>query len=273
MLRRLLNIASIICLVVCVALMGLWLRSYYRADAAHAKVVGDPSNTFDLASESGELFYEGWGPFETAAAGEWSIESYSPTLYVIMQPLLINFHFDSLTSTYIYIPYWIPVVMTGLLSGFLWWRQSWRFSLRIFHLVLCLALLGMWIRSFRTWDQFHGVLSKSQFAIDSLDGRLKISGIPSLQKFFPSMPAYYWPWSMGTPQTAGLSAKERSNAMPSPPYGFAADFAWNYWYLILPYWFAVLIAGALGFAPLSRLKYRFSLRSLFIATTFLAVVL
>ena len=28
MLRRLLNIASIVCLVLCVALMGMWVRSY-----------------------------------------------------------------------------------------------------------------------------------------------------------------------------------------------------------------------------------------------------
>jgi hypothetical protein len=29
MLRRLLNIASTVCLVLCVALMGMWVRSYY----------------------------------------------------------------------------------------------------------------------------------------------------------------------------------------------------------------------------------------------------
>jgi hypothetical protein len=32
MLRRLLNIASIVCLVACVVLMGLWLRSYWWHD-------------------------------------------------------------------------------------------------------------------------------------------------------------------------------------------------------------------------------------------------
>ena len=32
MLRRLLNIASIVCLVLCVALMGMWVRSYYWMD-------------------------------------------------------------------------------------------------------------------------------------------------------------------------------------------------------------------------------------------------
>ena len=32
MLRRLLNIASIVCLVACVALMGMWVRSYWLDD-------------------------------------------------------------------------------------------------------------------------------------------------------------------------------------------------------------------------------------------------
>jgi hypothetical protein len=32
MLRRLLNIASIVCLVLCVALMGMWVRSYWVED-------------------------------------------------------------------------------------------------------------------------------------------------------------------------------------------------------------------------------------------------
>ena len=32
MLRRLLNIASILCLVLCVALMGMWVRSYWWLD-------------------------------------------------------------------------------------------------------------------------------------------------------------------------------------------------------------------------------------------------
>jgi hypothetical protein len=38
MLRRLLNIASIVCLVVCVALMVLWVRSYYWYDNLHGIV-------------------------------------------------------------------------------------------------------------------------------------------------------------------------------------------------------------------------------------------
>ena len=37
MCRRLLNIASIICLVLCVALIGMWVRSYFYWDALHGR--------------------------------------------------------------------------------------------------------------------------------------------------------------------------------------------------------------------------------------------
>jgi hypothetical protein len=35
MLRRLLNIASIVCLIACVALMGMWVRSESHGDLMH----------------------------------------------------------------------------------------------------------------------------------------------------------------------------------------------------------------------------------------------
>jgi hypothetical protein len=43
--------------------------------------------------------------------------------------------------------------------------------------------------------------------------------------------------------------------------------------LVLPYWFLVLASGSLAMAFQLRRPWRFNLRSLFIATTFLAVVL
>jgi hypothetical protein len=54
MLRRLLNIASIACLVLCVALMGLWVRSYYSTDMAHGPFLGSLAS-FSIVSTQGEL--------------------------------------------------------------------------------------------------------------------------------------------------------------------------------------------------------------------------
>src|SRR6516165_10487764 len=54
MLRRLLNIASIVCLVLCVVLMGLWVRSYFYRYALEIK---NQSGLLRVVSERGILDY------------------------------------------------------------------------------------------------------------------------------------------------------------------------------------------------------------------------
>jgi hypothetical protein len=58
MLRRLLSIASIVCLVLCVALMGLWVRSYYWSDLVLGRF-GDRFG-FQIASKTGRLVLPLW---------------------------------------------------------------------------------------------------------------------------------------------------------------------------------------------------------------------
>ena len=52
MLRRLLNIASIVCLVLCVALMGMWVRSYY-VRTMHGRFTD--AKRFSIATMPGRL--------------------------------------------------------------------------------------------------------------------------------------------------------------------------------------------------------------------------
>ena len=54
MLRRLLNIASIVCLVVCVALMGMWVFSSVCDEAVHGSLT-DAVGDFQIASIQGRL--------------------------------------------------------------------------------------------------------------------------------------------------------------------------------------------------------------------------
>ena len=56
MLRRLLNIASIVCLVLCVVLMGMWVRSFWRADFV---TLATPSQICRVASALGQIRCEG----------------------------------------------------------------------------------------------------------------------------------------------------------------------------------------------------------------------
>ena len=55
--RRLLNIASIVCLVVCVALMGMWVRSYHRHDDRFGLFTS--GYAFSIRSVQGRLEFSG----------------------------------------------------------------------------------------------------------------------------------------------------------------------------------------------------------------------
>ena len=59
MLRSLLNIASILCLVLCVALMGLWVRSYFYRYSLEIKT---NSRLLSFDSERGILAYRHFYP-------------------------------------------------------------------------------------------------------------------------------------------------------------------------------------------------------------------
>ena len=53
MVRRIVNIASVLCLVACVALVALWVRSYRTADRLHGRFWGRQS--FIVGAKDGRL--------------------------------------------------------------------------------------------------------------------------------------------------------------------------------------------------------------------------
>jgi hypothetical protein len=135
-------------------------------------------------------------------------------------------------------------------------------------LVLCVALMGMWVRSYRWMDDYNFTPGRSTWGVGSASGRIAIGVIPAknnpAQKLFEFTHSPFADWRSDVNRIDRQFSTVAEN-------GFARDN--NVFAFAMPYWFAVLIVGALSFAPWPRVKYRFSLRSLFIATTFLAVVL
>jgi hypothetical protein len=57
MLRRLLNIASDVCLVACVTLMGMWVRSYSQLDNI---LISPAPQSYLFVSGNGKLYFCGW---------------------------------------------------------------------------------------------------------------------------------------------------------------------------------------------------------------------
>jgi hypothetical protein len=166
--RRLLNIASIVCLVACVALMGLWVRSYRWCDELSCRFTDRQS--FTLTSRPGRLlctFTQAPTPLkrENSKVSAWSLMSskYGPGF----QPdiphdslgwkraiLLISNTAKPLptarpTHWALVFSYWFLVLITGWLAMALRLRWPVRFSLRgLFAVTTFLAFVfGMiaWI--------------------------------------------------------------------------------------------------------------------------------
>jgi hypothetical protein len=144
-------------------------------------------------------------------------------------------------------------------------------------LVLCVALMGMWVRSYHWSDELHGRLTRRQvFIATSVSGRLLLTSERLDLNRMRGFPGDYWPWTVKThPNDDRMGPKiPRSSGGLFDSWGFAAlSLSWASSDLIVPYWFPVLTSGLMGMIFRLRWPLRFTLRSLFIVTTFLAVVL
>ena len=137
--------------------------------------------------------------------------------------------------------------------------------------VACVALMAVWVRSDTQSDLRRLCLGTRDFYIISLRGLLFLEEFPANQE----VERNYWNW-----------VKDGHAISPSDEYpsGWRQGFRGSMGFytsttigpgsmVAVPYWFVVLSAGILAALFQLRWPWRFTLRSLFIATTFLAVVL
>jgi hypothetical protein len=135
-------------------------------------------------------------------------------------------------------------------------------------LVLCVALMGMWVRSYYWLDDFNFTPRGCTIGVGSASGRIAIGAMPA--KINPEKKLVEFTHSPFADWRSDMNRIDRQFSIIAQN-GFVRDS--NVFAFVIPYWFAVLIAGALSFAPWPRVTYRFTLRTLFIAMTLLAVVL
>ena len=193
----------------------------------------------------------------------------------------------------VYFPHWFPASVLGVLAAAFGIRRV-RFSLRtlligttlvavvlgavviatrsrlldqptIIHVlritvsavsgVLCVALIALWVRSYWWTDEISGSLPTSRlFQASSINGGLAIQ--------VPDRWSKRYPWNHRSTSRMKRSAFRSSGEFRLVPYGI--------W---LPHWFLVLTAGAGTGAPWIPWSSRFSLRTLLLATTLVALVL
>ena len=141
-------------------------------------------------------------------------------------------------------------------------------------LVACVALMVLWVRSYRTQDELRGLLRGNHaFIVDTFRGRIGFYEYAiaddALNRF--------WPWTIGGHPVLvhnDYDDYEFRERMSFPgALGFHAEFRFADTIVMVPFWFVTLSAGALaGIFRLNR-RFQFTLRGLFIAMTFLAFVM
>jgi hypothetical protein len=167
--RRVFNIASIVCLVLCVALMALWVRSYDYQDTLTVGITG--TQTVALGSVPGRVLFDQWFAYAPHERRGWSIES-EPVNATWTKPFPITgplplmargtrFGFTVLnmglgplgTGHSLMLPFWFLVFISGSLAMAFQLRWPWRFTLRsLFIATTFLAVvLGMIAWLDRSW--------------------------------------------------------------------------------------------------------------------------
>ena len=146
--------------------------------------------------------------------------------------------------------------------------------------IACVLLIVLWVRS--TWQgeaRLFKWSEKQRFAVMSLLGEVGVAYVrdadnvgidPSRKLDWEENP--YYPYS-GINRTAYPHITGRN-----PP--FKARFRWGsprwyqgLWYVGAPYWFLTIATASIAIVPWIRPSRRFSLRTLLIVTTLIAVVL
>ena len=132
-------------------------------------------------------------------------------------------------------------------------------------LAACLALVALWGRSYPAHDNLEGPISSSRhFTAQSFRGRLALATYPT--RFASRQSHAQWQWRVLLPDPATINERRRN----APHWGVLPG-SYGEFGIKFPHWFPTLIFAMLAAAP--WLKWRFSVRTLLIGMTIVAVIL
>jgi hypothetical protein len=132
-----------------------------------------------------------------------------------------------------------------------------RIAVTALSLAACVLLIALWVRSLTRGTTLQGVLGSERLQFTSENGRLAVLIFPNIQS--RNFPRRDWTITSSTSRSAD-DAFDSWQVGTMQPKGVIA---------VVPWWFVVLILVALAAAP--WIKWRFSLRTLLVATTLVAV--
>ena len=139
--------------------------------------------------------------------------------------------------------------------------QYLRIAVTVLSLMACVLLIALWVRSYYNEDRAEGYFSSVGVRFYSSRGWIvcfKNNAILAGQ--------YTWSISLGSDYWLAPNDARLGFSLPTDIFSGAATSN-----ISLPHWFVILIATALAASP--WIKWRFSLRTLLIATTLVALAL
>lgn len=126
----------------------------------------------------------------------------------------------------------------------------------------------MWVDSYRNFGGVWVQGATTGLAVQSGFGHLAFieEKLHRPQLAYPN-----WQWGAGIRPKTNLAdwERDRLNYQKVTVFGWGDD--WKQRFIIIPHWFAAILLAAAG--GLSWFRFRFTLRTLLIATTLVAVVL
>jgi hypothetical protein len=135
--------------------------------------------------------------------------------------------------------------------------------------VLAVLLCVLWVRSYWSCDLLRRNILGTRLEIIAVEGRLKITRTGPRPNWIGPLPSTL-SYQLDQPEAGTLVRHIRGFANS---WGFGIKRGESSAVLV-PYWFAATIAGTFAVVPwLPGWSKRFSLRTLLVATTFIAVVL
>jgi hypothetical protein len=154
-----------------------------------------------------------------------------------------------------------------------------RIAWSLFWGIACVLLIALWVRSYSWWDELYTPLSIQRYYETEADGRLIVIESASGQVIVTfSTGSGPWIWHIASKLTDRYPYGPHSELADQHHTTGLAGFAIYRAYglnptVCVPHWFLALAFVGLGGLSWLHWQKRFSLRTLLIATTLVAVVL
>jgi hypothetical protein len=135
--------------------------------------------------------------------------------------------------------------------------------------IACLLAVALWVRSYGNWDNLTAPFPGSRWlAVRSLHGTLMVGSGPGRM--------VRWDWrNFGRTRREELAFHGQGASLRFKKqveiFGFGIALYDYDWHIFVPHWFVALLLAAMAATPWFGWTTRFSLRTLLIATTLVAV--